>query len=394
MAAWKQLGRWIKWGGGGAVVAVLLYLAFAPETVMVDVREVTRGPLEVSVTAEGRTRIRDIFTVSAPLGGRLRRVTLDPGDPVTAGETVVAIFEPTAPDFLDRRAAARVRARLDQAKATAARARADLDLARAEWERAKALPAGTTISQRERDRRRADFEMAEAAHQAAKADQAAAQAELIVPTEEAGEQTGGCCLRMAAPVSGRVLRVMEESERVMLAGTPILELGEPGDLEIVVDLLSQDAVGVRPGQTARIENWGGNRHLNGRVRYVEPSGFTKISALGVEEQRVNVVIDLTDPPERWATLLDAYRVEPRIVVWSKPDVVTVPIGALFRHGGEWAVYRIEGERAMLRTLRIGQRSAEAAQVLSGLDPGDLVVGHPSEEVADGERVKRRDAKEP
>lgn len=387
----RKAGRWIKWV---AVVAILLYLAFAPRPVQVDLREVSRGPLEVSVTAEGRTRIHDIFTVSAPVNGRLKRVTLEPGDPVTAGETVVAIFEPAMPEFLDRRSAQRSRARLDQAKASTARAKADLDLARTEWERARALATGTSITARERDRRRAEFEMANAAFQAARADQAAAQAELIVPTEEAGEQAEGCCLRMAAPVSGRVLRVMEESERVMTAGMPILELGDPRELEVIVDLLSQDAVRVRAGQPVRIENWGGDGVLNGTVRYVEPSGFTKVSALGVEEQRVNVVIDITDPPGRWSSLLDAYRVEPRIIVWSKPDVTTLPIGALFRHGGAWAVYRVEGMRAALWPIRVGQRSSEAAEVISGLKPGDLVIGHPSEEVGDGKRVKQREGVQP
>ncbi len=386
----RNPGRWLKWAGGAVLLAALVWVAFVPERATVDVREAARGTLEVTVTAEGRTRIRDIYTVSAPVSGRLRRVTLDPGDPVTAGETVVAIFEPTAPEFLDRRATARSRARLDQAKAATARAKADLDLARAEWDRARALSVGTAISQRERDRRQAEFAMAGAAHEAARADQAAAQAELIVPTEEAGAAVDGCCLRMAAPVSGRVLRVREESERVMPAGTPILELGDPRDLEIVVDLLSQDAVRVRAGQAVRVENWGGDGHLNGRVRYVEPSGFTKISALGVEEQRVNVVIDLSDPPDRWASLLDAYRVEPRIVVWSRADVTTVPIGALFRSGKDWAVYRIEGGRAVLRRVRVGERNAEAAQVLEGLKAGDPVIAHPSEDVSDGERVKRRE----
>jgi HlyD family secretion protein len=394
MAGERASGRrrpWLKWAAGGAALAGLLYLAFAPERVEVDARTVTRGPMAVTVTAEGRTRIRDIFTVSAPVNGRLRRVTLDPGDAVTAGETVVAIFEPSAPDFLDRRALARSRARLEQARAATARARADMELARIEWERARALPVGTAISQRERDRRRAELEMAEAAHQVARADQAAAQAELIVPTAEAGDAREGCCLRMAAPVGGRVLRVMEESERVMPAGTPILQLGDPGDLEVVVDLLSQDAVRVRPGQPVRIDNWGGPGALNGRVRHVEPSGFTKISALGVEEQRVNVVIDLTDPPARRAGLLDAYRVEPRIVVWQAEDVTRVPIGALFRTGADWAVYSIEDGRARLRRVRIGERNAETAQVLAGLRAGDRVIGHPGEDVGDGARVRPREA---
>ncbi|MBI1181442.1 MAG: efflux RND transporter periplasmic adaptor subunit [Alphaproteobacteria bacterium] len=382
---------WLKWAAGGALVLGLIYVAFAPSRVPVDVSPVRRGPLEVTVSAEGKTRIRDIFTVSAPVSGTLKRVVLDPGDPVTAGETVVAIFEPSEPDFLDPRSAARSRARLDQAKAAVARAKADLELARREWERAQALPVGEVLSQRERDRRQADYDAARATWRAALADQAAAQAELIVPTAEADQRQDGCCLRLAAPVTGKVLRVLQESERVMAAGAPIIELGDPARLEIVVDLLSQDAVRVRRGQPARIDNWGGGFALNGVVRYVEPSGFTKISALGVEEQRVNVIIDLTDPFEKWQTLRDGYRVEPRIIVWSRPDVLTVPLGALFRDGSQWAVYRVENGRAMLRHLRIGERNAEAAQVIEGLKQGDTVVSHPSEDVSDGQRVTVREA---
>jgi HlyD family secretion protein len=389
-AGWKPT-RWLKWAGVGAVVAALLYLAFAPERVTVETRPVVRGPLAVTVSAEGKSRIRDIFTVSAPVNGTLRRVTLDPGDPVTAGETVVAIFEPTDSDFLDPRSAARSRARLDQAKAATARAKAELDLARREWERAQALPVGEVLSQRERDHRQAEFEAAEAAWRAARADQAAAQAELIVPTAQAGTAEEGCCLRLAAPVSGEVLRVMQESERVMTAGTPIMELGDPGNLEVVVDLLSQDAVRVAPGQPVRIENWGGGYALEGRVRYVEPSGFTKISALGVEEQRVNAVIDLTGPAERRQALRDAFRVEPRIVVWQAPDVLSVPLSVLFRDGSHWAVYRLENGRAMLRHVRIGERNAEAAQVIEGLEAGDEVISHPSEDVSHGQRVTARTA---
>ncbi|MFN3233256.1 MAG: efflux RND transporter periplasmic adaptor subunit [Alphaproteobacteria bacterium] len=384
----KPRRGWIKWVAGIAVVAVLAFMAFAPEPLPVDTGEVTRGALEVTVTAEGRTRIRDIFTISAPVNGRVLRVTLDPGDPVNAGETVVAIFEPVEPDFLDERTLAQARARLEQAKAATIRSKAELDYAESEWDRVKNLPLGSVVTQRQRDQRKSAYDGARAAYNAARADQAAAQAALIVPTAAAeGQHSGeGCCLRMAAPVNGEVLRVLQESERVLPAGSAILEVGNPSDLEIVVDLLSQDAVRVRSGQAVRIDNWGGDDALNGVVRRVEPSGFTKISALGVEEQRVNVIVDITDPHEKWAGLRDAYRVEPHIVVWSQEDQLVVPLSALFRQGDDWAVFRVVDDRAVLTPVKVGERNAESGAVLGGLSAGDQVIRHPGEAVSDGVRV--------
>ncbi len=378
---------WIKWVAGGAVVAVLAYLAFAPQPLIVDTATIGRDTLNVTVTAEGRTRIRDIFTISAPVNGRVLRVTLDPGDPVVAGETVVAIFEPVEPDFLDERTLAQARARLEQTKAATIRSRAERDYAQSEWDRVKNLPVGSVVTQRERDQRQSALDAAKAAYNAARADQAAAQAALIVPTAEGQHSGEGCCLRMAAPVDGEVLRVMQESERVLLAGTAILEVGDPADLEIVVDLLSQDAVRVRPDQKVIIENWGKPDPLHGVVRRVEPSGFTKISALGVEEQRVNVIIDITDDADRWLGLRDAYRVEPRIVVWSAEDLLVVPLSALFRQDGGWAVFRVEGDRATLTPVAIGERNADMAAVESGLAAGDIVIRHPGEQIVDGIRIK-------
>ena len=380
---------WIKWVTGGAVVAVLAYLAFAPEPVVVDTAEIGRDRLEVTVTAEGRTRIRDIFTISAPVNGRVLRVTLDPGDSVTAGETVVAIFEPVEPDFLDERTLAQARARLEQTKAASVRSKAELNYAESEWDRVKNLPLGSVVTQRDRDQRKSAFDGAKATYNAAKADQAAAQAALIVPTAEGSRAGEGCCLRMASPVDGEVLRVLQESERVLPAGSPILEVGNPFDLEIVVDLLSQDAVRVRSGQVVRIENWGGVVPLKGTVRRVEPSGFTKISALGVEEQRVNVIIDLTDFRDAWGGLRDAYRVEPRIVVWAQDDTMVVPLAALFRQDDGWAVFRVVDGRAERTAVEVGERNAEFAELRGGLSVGELVIRHPGEQVSDGVRVETR-----
>lgn len=387
-----------------AIVIALLIFAFWPEPVSVDGGVVEQGPMEVTVTYDGRTRIRDIFTVSAPVVGRVLRVNYDPGDSVSSGETVVAIFEPVEPGFLDERAAAQARADLDRAKANTARARAELvraeaelTYAKTEYDRAKALPIGGAITQSNLDLKKADFEArhaavtaAEAAVRNAQSEEAAAAATLIVPGgPRTNSDNESCCLKLFSPADGNVLRVLQKSERVVPAGTPILEVGDPSDLEIEVDLLSQDAVLVREGAPVRIENWGGAKPLNGRVRRVEPSGFTKISALGVEEQRVNVIIDFTDPHEDWKTLRDSYRVEPKIVVWQEDDVLKAPLSALFRARGEWAVYKLVGNRAELHYVEIGQRNTTVAQILSGLSAGDQVIAHPSERVTDGVRVELR-----
>lgn len=386
-----------------AVVIVAIVYAFWPEAVPVDIAEVKRGPMEVTVSDEGRTRIRDIYAVSAPVAGRVLRITLDPGDIVVSGETVVAIFEPVEPGFLDERSAAQARAGLDRAKAVTARSRAELDRAQAElnfaateYDRAKSLPVGSAITQHSLDLKKSEFRARRAAVAAAEAavkdsqsEEAAAEATLIMPGGPKKEGGEDCCLKLTSPTGGQVLRVIQESERVVPAGTPILEVGDPRDLEIEVDLLSQDAVLVQAGDDVHIENWGRPEPLAGRVRLVEPSGFTKISALGVEEQRVNVIIDFTDPYEKWASLRDGYRVEPRIVVWQADDVLKVPLSALFRVDGEWAVYTLLGNRARLTLVNIGERNAIAAAVLDGLNAGNRVVAHPGERVADGTRLDPR-----
>lgn len=386
-----------------AIVVLAIIYAFWPEPVSVDVAEVEQGPMEVTVSDEGRTRIRDIYTVSAPVVGRVLRVALDPGDAVIGGETVVAIFEPVEPGFLDERSAAQARAQLDRAKAVTerskaelARAQAELNFATTDYNRAKSLPVGSAITQHSLDLKKSEYEArlaalsgARAAVKDAQSEQAAAVATLIVPGERKAGSGEGCCLRLTSPTGGQVLRVMQESERVVPAGAPILEVGDPKDLEIEVDLLSQDAVLVQPGDDVHIENWGRAEPLAGRVRLVEPSGYTKTSALGVEEQRVNVIIDFTDPYEKWASLRDGYRVEPKIVVWRTDAAVKVPLGALFRVSGKWAVYKLIGNRARLTLVAIGERNTISAQVLSGLEAGDRVVAHPSERVEDGTRLDPR-----
>jgi HlyD family secretion protein len=376
---------------GAAALAVLLYLAIAPRALPVYTEAIFRGQMEVTVSAEGRTRIRDIYTLSAPVSGRVLRIDFDAGDEVFANETIVAIFEPVEPGFLDERSLAQARARLNQAKAAVVRARAERSYAATEWERVRAMEVGRTVTQKTLDQARSNRDATAAAYEAILAEQQAAEAALIAPSGKAkphDETDTGCCLSLTSPINGRILRITEKSERVMTAGSTIMEIGQPEALEIVVDLLSQDAVKVEAGARAYLENWGGEAPLLARVQRVEPSGFTKISALGVEEQRVNVILDLDDPGG-WRGLQDAYRVEPRIVVWQQESALQVPLGALFRAGDEWAVFVRDGNQAEQRLVRVGQRNRTTAQVLDGLAEGEEVILHPSEHLSHGSRVSLR-----
>ncbi len=388
----------------GLFVAVLIVYAFLPSPVPVDLAAVDSGLLQVTVEGEGKTRIKDIYTVSAPIAGRVTRIEIEAGETVTAGQTVVARIEPSQPEFLNVRSQAQAEARLSEAEANKSLADAGLQKALAEaayagseYKRAKALPLGRSITQRALDdsermvkTRGADVVIARAAVAVAEFQLAAARATLIAPGQGPGQDqgigAGGCCIELLAPVSGRVLRVIDESERVVVSGQPLLEIGDPKSLEVVVDLLSADAVKVKPGASAMIEHWGGDYVLGGRVRVVEPSGFTKISALGIEEQRVNVIIDFTDPPERRLTLGDGYRIEARIVVWQDYHAFRAPVSALFRHGEAWAVYVAEDGRARLREVEIGGRNSSAAQILDGLTEGELVIPHPGDRITDGVRI--------
>lgn len=384
-----------------AFVALLAVVVLRPGPVRVDVAHVVRGALQVTVDEEGYTRVRDRFVVAAPIAGRLARITLDAGDRVTRG-TVVARMNPLP---LDPRHRAEAAARLDAAEAAKREADARVEQAQAALEqaqrtatRARQLRTAGSIATEERElaelgetARRKELEAARFAAQAAAYNVEAARAALIAPGGEGPQafvaaceaQTDGC-LELRSPIDGQVLRVLEESERVVAIGTPLLELGDPAALEIVVDVLSADAVKVRPGARMRIEDWGGEGPLEARVRLVEPSGFTKLSALGVEEQRVNVIGDFVDGT---IPVADGYRVEACIVVWEAEDVVKVPVSALFRRAGEWNVFVIDDRRAQHRVVQIGRRSATDAQVLSGLEEGTSVILHPSDQLDDGVRVE-------
>jgi HlyD family secretion protein len=390
-----------------AVVALLLtllvggLLAFAlwPRPEPVSLAHVEHGTMRVSVQDEGRTRVRELYTVTAPVAGKLERIALDPGDPVTAEQTVVARIHQSDAPFLDPRAVAETQARVAAARAAVRLAEAELerartrrDYARRDLDRVAPLAARGNVSQSrldqaqaELDTARAEVAAAEAALQLRREELAQARAHLLTP-QETGHDRGDCCVAVTAPVSGQVLQVVQESAGPVEAGAPLLTIGAPEKLEIVVELLSTDAVKVAPGAPAEIVGWGGDRALPARVRRVEPYGFTEVSALGIEEQRVKVLLDFAEPA-RAARLGHGFRVEARIVVWQADDVLQVPLGALFRDlEGRWATYAVADGRARLTRLEIGRVNDTTAQVLGGLDAGARVVLYPGDRIADGTRV--------
>jgi HlyD family secretion protein len=396
----RSLKRISGWALGLLVVAALVY-AFMPGPVEVDVAPVERGALLVTVDEDGRTRLRDRYTVSAPLAGRLSRVTLRAGDAVEAGRTVLATIQPTDPALLDPRAETEARLRVEAAETVLRRSQSELTRAGAELEfaqqqlrtrrQAAALNATSQLEMEEavllERTRTAELRSAELGLEIAQHELALARAALLRTrrSDEPGEGWGA--FEIVSPITGRVLRVMQESAGVVVPGVAIMELGDTHELEVEIDVLSRDAVGVRPGARVLLEQWGGEEALEARVRLIEPGGFTKISALGVEEQRVNVIADFDEPPP--PGLGDAFRVEARIVVWEGADVLQAPLGALLRHQGRWAVYVVEDSTAKLRAVEIGRRGERSAEITSGLREGETLVVHPGEAVADGARVRVR-----
>ena len=397
MTGWR---RRAAIGAGVLVAAVLVWLVFRPAPVRVEVGAVGRGKLVVTVDEEGETRVHDRFVVAAPIAGRVARLTLEPGDPVHEG-TVVARMHPVP---LDPRTRAEAAAHLDAAEAAVREATAQVDNARAAHEqsqrnaaRARELGKSGIIGKQEQEQveldetlRGKELEATQFAERTARYNLEAARAALMAPGGDGSQAlVAACesgepgCIELRSPVAGKVLRVPEKSERVVTAGAPLLEIGDPAALEIVVDLLSTDAVKVHAGAPMLIEEWGGPTPLAARVRRIEPAGFTKISALGVEEQRVNVIGDFTGDT---GGLGDGYRVEARIVVAEAEDALLVPSSALFRRQDAWHVFAVVGGRAALRAVEIGRGTPQQTEVLGGLAAGDHVVLHPSDQVGDGVRV--------
>jgi HlyD family secretion protein len=381
-----------------AAAAVGVVLALRPRPVPVDAATVKRGALVVAVEESGKTRVKDRYIVSAPATGSLSRLTLDPGDAIAEGQTLAEIAPSTSP-LLDQRARAEAEARLgaaqsalSQAQAQATRAIAGRDLADRELARVRHLAQGgaaapQAVEKAEFEARMRAQEQSSAAFAAkvAAQDLRAARAALSPDRGAARDRH----VDVIAPASGRVLRVLQKSAGVVPGGTPILEVGDPAALEVIVDLLTTAAVQVTPGTPVVISGWGGEGTLNGRVRLVEPSGFTKPSALGVDEQRVNVVVALTDPRERWTALGDNYRVETRLVLWRGESILQVPQGSLFRHGDGWAVYCVNGGSTSLVEVQVGHRGDATVEITAGLFAGQTVVVHPGERVKDGARVEIR-----
>jgi HlyD family secretion protein len=398
------LRRVLLWTGLGLLLLIGLVAAFRPRPVPVDFAELVRGSLVVTVEDEGETRVRDIFVLSAPVAGRVLRIDAEAGDVVVADETVIARIEPIDPAFLDPRGAAQAQAAVRAAEsaetlaqAEVRKAQAELEFARSEVERARRLMVDGTIAVRQLDEaerlyktQKATYQTALAGLQVRKYELEQARAQLLSPVETQSRRGGSEYVLIQASVNGRVLRVLHESEGVVQAGEALVEIGDPGDLEIVVDLLSADAVKVEPGQRVMIDDWGGEGLLAGRVRRVEPFGFTKVSALGIEEQRVNVIVDLTSPGASWERLGHGYQVEVRIVLWEGDDVLKVPLTALFRVGDGWAVFVEEAGRARQRPVRIGRSNGLEAEIVQGLTVGDRIVIHPGDRVVDGVRVIQRE----
>ena len=394
----------------GGVVGAIVY-GLIPAPIEVDLASAQRGSIRVTVDQDGKTRIREKYVVSAPLAGRLLRIELEPGDEVQAGETLLAAIEPRDPELLDARSIAQAEARVKAAEAAvekmepmleevlAAQEFAESELKRVRDARAKTAQAVSAsevesklLAYRTRtallrttkhNKEIANFEL----------DQARAALIRSRPQSE-GEQPrsgsgNGWNFTIRAPIDGRVLRVFQESTAVVMSGTSLLELGDPTDLEVEIDVLSRDAVKIKPGALVLLEHWGGEKTLQGRVRLVEPSAFTKVSTLGVEEQRVNAIVDLVDPPQDRTALGDGFRVEARIIVAEATDVVKTPTSALFRVGDDWAVFRVVDRIARQSLVQLGMQNGLEAEVVEGLSDGDQVIVHPGDDVADGVAVRAR-----
>ncbi len=402
-----MLAKWIKRIIAAALVVVAVaatVYALRPTPVLVDLATVEQGPMAVTVDEEGVARIRDVFRVSAPIAGTLQRVPVEVGDRVKRNETAVARIHPVAPAFLDVRTRREIQARIAAAEAAVGLAEAQVRgaasaerMTQSDLQRAERLAEAGTISSRTLEEATTALDTAEAQVEQAKANLAqrqselvSARAQLIEPDQTTSDPTGeACCLSVRAPADGVVLNVLTESEQVLSAGTPLVEIGDPKDMEVVVHLLSSDAVGIKPGAAATITDWGNQNALHATVRQIDPAAYTKVSALGIEEQRVDATLDLIDPYEEWQGLGHEFHVMVHIMTWQNLDALKVPIAALFRQGSDWHVFRVVDGRATLTRIEIDHRNDIVAEVVDGLSPGDVVVLHPSDKVSDGAAVEAR-----
>ncbi|MEM9877924.1 MAG: HlyD family efflux transporter periplasmic adaptor subunit [Pseudomonadota bacterium] len=398
MSIWQRILEWRIAIGLCAILALGLGYTLWPQPLLVDVAEVDRGLVEISITDDGIARLEDVYMISAPITGRITRIEIEPGDRVIAGETEIVRIRPRPPELLDARTRTQRENTLNAAIAAEAMAKADLERRQAAVDLAQKTLARSQELIREGYATKARLDEAEAALEEQAAGERMARATLRqraydTARAEAALQEGDAgrtenIITVRAPTGGKVLQVLRESEAIVTEGTPLVELGDSDRLEIVVDLLSRDAVRVSSGDAVRISRWGGDV-LAGRVRTVEPFGFLKVSALGIEEQRVNVIIDLVDDNPAKARLGHGYQLDATVVIWSKPDAVRVPLGAVFRLNDAWHVYRMAQGKAALTAINVGKISDAYAQVVAGLKEGDQVVLDPSDAVTDGAPVKRR-----
>lgn len=391
------------------VIAISIILIFAiiyglmPQPVPVYIAEAVRGPMTVTIEEEGRTRLKDRFTVSAPVSGFMRRVHMDAGDPVKKGQVIVKL-EPLRPEVLDLRSFAIAEAAVSVAEASLKAAEentrassADAEYTAASFERIKKLYEEGLVSRNMMEQAAAEAKRTEANHLSAIATANAARYELKkartalryhTALEEASDL--GRIVHVRSPVYGRVLNIHRRSEGVVASGELLIDIGDPALLEVMVEVLSSNAVKIMPGMPVLFERWGGEPVLSGKVRIVEPTGFTKISALGIEEQRVLVIADITSPPEKWRMLLgDGFRMDVRFIIWKGKDILQIPAGALFRKMEDWAVFVVKNNMAYQRRVEIGHRTGLFAEIISGIDEGEKVIVHPDERLRDGVRVRVR-----
>ncbi|MBV8967606.1 MAG: efflux RND transporter periplasmic adaptor subunit [Verrucomicrobia bacterium] len=391
---WRKLIPYVVVAG----LIVALVAGIWPKPLSVEIAGVNRGPLTVSVLEEGKTRIRHRYVISPPIAGFLTRIDLRPGARIERGKTVLATIEPEMSGFLDARTLAETDARLKSAQATQQQRQAQvdqgvaaLDLANKDLGRMDSLHRTGAIAPQDWDAAQNRVQMRERELHAAQfglqvADFDVAQAKAALTQAQAPKVDSSQPLVLVAPVDGYVLNVYEENARVVTAGQQLMEVGDPEDLEAEIELLTSDAVAVRPGAQAFIEHWGGSKPLRAQVSLVEPGAYTKVSALGVEEQRVKVRVEFLESPPAGMELGDRYRVEARIVVWQNDNVLQIPTAALFRRGNDWMTFVVQGGKARLQKVEIGHNSGTAAEVRAGLSAGDKVIVHPSDAVRDGSSV--------
>ena len=386
-AAKRHTRRWLPYAGAVVLVA-LITAGLWPRPIPVETARATIGTLRATVNEQGKTRIKQRYVVSAPVTGQLQRIPFKAGAEVHAGQTVVAVIEPVSPTLLDARTRVATEAKRDTALANLEKARAGQRFAASDLRRFEKLHAEKMVSVQE-------LEIVQLREASATKEQAAAESALRQVEAEMAEFAGNAPtgtntlldpVQVKAPATGSVLHIFEENSRVVAAGTTLMEIGDPLDIEVVVEVLSRDGAAIPPATPVELEQWGGGEPLKAKVRLVEPAAFTKISALGVEEQRVNVIADLLTPPDQRRNVGDGFRVEARIIVWEAPDALKVPAGALFRKGDQWAAFVIADGRARLKIVKAGRSSGTETQVLEGLKQGEEVILYPGSRVRDGQRV--------